>query len=259
MDCLSSFSLKDKVSVVTGGYGHLGKGITEGLMEAGSKVIVAGRSNEKYKKIFDLKEYIFFIEMDVSSTNSINKALSQIYNNFGHIDILINNAFYLKGNSPEEMSDEEWNYGIDGTLNSVFRCIREAIPYMKKNDKGNIINISSMYGVLSPDFKIYETSPDFLNPPHYGSAKAGIIQLTKYYAVYLSRYNIRVNCISPGPFPSEDVQKDIEFIKKLSLKNPSGRIGTPEDLKGPVVFLASESSSYITGHNLIVDGGWTIW
>jgi gluconate 5-dehydrogenase len=116
-----------------------------------------------------------------------------------------------------------------------------------------------MYGVVSPDFRIYDDYKEFFNPPDYGAAKAGVIQLTKYYAAYYAPYNINVNCISPGPFPSPEVQKEIEFIKQLENKNPQKRIGRPDDLKGVVIFLASEASSYITGQNINVDGGWTIW
>jgi len=261
MNILSKFSLNGKVAIVTGGYSHLGKSISEGLAEAGTTVVICGRNIDKYRRAFNKQKNfnISFVELDVSSTASIKDAFENIKKEHGSIDILVNNAKYLKTNSPEKMTDEEWNYGIDGTLNSVSRCIREAIPYMKKAKKGNIINISSMYGIVSSDPRVYEDNPDCFNPPNYGAAKAGVIQLTKYYAVHLAKYNIRVNCVSPGAFPSFEVQKKKDFIKKLSKKIPMDRIGTPEELKGAIVFLASETSSYITGQNIIVDGGWTIW
>jgi gluconate 5-dehydrogenase len=130
---------------------------------------------------------------------------------------------------------------------------------MKENKKGSIVNIASMYGIVSPDFRAYENDADLLNPPNYGAAKAGIIQLTRYYAVYFAKDDIRVNCVSPGAFPSYDIKKRQNFIKKLSDRIPIGRIGNPEELGGAVVFLSSEASSYITGQNLVVDGGWTAW
>ena len=260
MSTLSQFRLNGKVSVITGGYGYLGRHISEGLFEAGATVIVGGRSVEKYHHVFGKKKSknIAFAELDVSSVPSIKAAFKTIHDRYGSIDILINNAFYSRGNSPEQMSDEEWEYGIDGTLSSVFRCMREVIPYMKLVRKGNIINISSMYGVVSPDFWVYENNAKFLNPPHYGAAKAGVIQLTKYYAAYLAKSNIRVNCVCPGAFPSLEVQKSKDFVKKLSKKVPMGRIGNPTELKGIFIFLASEASSYITGQHIAVDGGWTI-
>lgn len=258
---LSNFNLEGKVGIVTGGYGYLGRNISDGLLEAGATVLVCGRNKDKYLKAFGKykSQNISFVKMDISSATSVRNAFRKIQKNYRRMDILINNAFYSKGQTPEEMTDEEWSYGIDGTLNSIFRCIREVIPYMKKAQKGNIINISSMYGIIAPDFRIYKSNPKFFSPPHYGVAKAGVIQLTKYYAVYLAKYNVKVNAISPGAFPPPKVQKQKDFIEELSKKIPLGRVGNPEDLKGTVVFLASDASSYITGQNIVVDGGWTIW
>jgi len=258
MSIINDFTLKNKVAVVTGGYGHLGKATTKALCEAKAKVIVAGKSKEKFEKALNREQDICFVEMDISSTNSIKQALKEMNDKFFHIDILINNAVYVKSEPAETMNDETWNAGVDGVLNSTFRCIREVLPYMKSTG-GSIINISSMYGVVSPDFRIYKNHEKFTNPPQYGAAKAGVMQLTRYFAILLAEYAIRVNCISPGSFPSKEVQKDKDFIDNLKNKVPLGRIGTPEDLKGSIVFLASKASSYITGQNLIVDGGWTIW
>ena len=147
---------------------------------------------------------------------------------------------------------------MDGLVGSVYRCIREVIPFFEKKAGGKIINISSMYGLVSPDFSIYKDHPQMLNPPHYGVGKAGVIHMTKYFANFLASKNIYVNAISPGPFPSLTVQENKLFIKELIKKVPLGRIGNPKDLIGPIVFLASKDSNYITGQNLVVDGGWTI-
>ena len=251
------FSLSGKVILVSGGYGYLGKSITLGLAEHGAKVVVLGRSKQKFDDVFNFPD-IYFFEMDISSSESVKECFASIFQQFGRIDVLINNAFYSRGNDPEKMTDEDWSFGVDGNLNSTFRCIREIIPYFKQNKNGRIINVASMYGMVSPDFKVYENN-DFLNPPHYGAAKAGVIQMTKYYACYLGKYNILVNCVSPGPFPSEMVQENEEFIANLKAKNPLGRIGTPDDLKGVFVLLRSDASKFITGQNFAVDGGWTAW
>lgn len=265
MKIIDKFKLSNKIAIITGGYGYLGKYFTEALVEAGAIAIITGKNIDKCKIVAkEIKEKypegsIDYLELDISKSDSIKGCFKNIYVKYKKINILINNAIYSRHNTLEDMTDEEWNYGIDGTLSSVFRCIREVIPYMKKQKKGNIINISSMYGMVSPDFKIYKNDLGLSNPPNYGAAKSGVIQLTKYCAVYLAKYSIRVNCISPGPFPSYDVKKNEEFIYRLSSKVPLGRIGKPEELKGALIFLASEASSYITGHNLIVDGGWTIW
>lgn len=255
----SIFSLTDKVVAITGGYGYLGKAISEGLVEFGAKVYVLGRSEEKFEAAFDKPGNLRFQPCDVADSASIREAYGEILNLEGQIDVLINNAFYSKGQHPEKITDEEWAFGIDGSLNSVYRCIREIIPHFKTQNSGKIINVSSMYGMVSPDFKVYDESPQFLNPPHYGAAKAGVIQLTKYYACYLGPDNIQVNAVTPGPFPSKNVQQNDGFVNQLKAKNPLGRIGKPEDLKGAFVLLSSNASDFITGHNLVVDGGWTAW
>lgn len=257
-----SFNLNDKIVLITGGYGHLGKAITESLLYHGATVYVLARDNKKFLDSFKDSavdtDKLFFEKCDISLTVDIINAFKNIESKTGKIDVLINNAVYLKGQSPEKMTDEDWQIGIDGTLNSVFRCIREVIPYFKRNNSGKIINVSSMYGVVAPQFEVYDDVPQFLNPPHYGAAKAGIIQLTKYYASYLGQFGINVNTVTPGPFPSIPVQKEIGFVNALKSKTCLNKIGNPEDLAGAFVFLASEAANFITGQNIIVDGGWTI-
>ena len=127
-----------------------------------------------------------------------------------------------------------------------------------KISEGVIINIASMYGHIAPDYRIYE-SEDLANPPSYGAAKAGVIQLTKYLASFLSPYGIRVNAISPGPYPFPETQKNRGFMKMLESKTILNRIGQPEDLKGITALLCSDASNYMTGQNVCVDGGWGVW
>lgn len=259
---IHTFRLDTKIVLITGGYGHLGKAVTESLLFHGAQVYILGRDRDKFSQSFqqELKNSanLFFEFCDISSTEEIKKAFSKIYDKTGRIDVLINNAFYSKGQSPERMTDEEWEMGIDGTLNSVFRCTREIIPYFKTAKNGKIINVSSMYGVVAPHFEVYDDFPQFLNPPHYGVAKAGVVQLTKYYASYLGHLGINVNTVTPGPFPSLQVQNEAGFVEVLEKKTCLNRIGKPEDLAGAFVFLASDASNFITGQNIIVDGGWTI-
>ncbi len=254
---IKTFDLSGKVILFTGGYGYLGKAAVDSLAFHGAKVYVLGRNEETFLNRFSSKEQVLFEQADISSTKSISEAFLNIHNAEGKIDILVNNAFYLSGQSPEEMEDKEFSDGIEGTLNSVFKCIREIIPYFKKAIGGKIINVSSMYGMVAPDFEVYEHFPEFLNPPHYGAAKAGVIQLTKYYASYLGKLGINVNAITPGPFPSEKVQVNEGFVRELENRTLLRRIGTPEDLAGAFVFLSSDASNYITGQNIVVDGGWT--
>lgn len=254
------FSLDNQISVVTGGTGYLGKEITKGLAEFGSKVFILDINQKSANGLLNSLPknlHVEFIECDISSKSEIDRCFEMIYNKWKKIDILVNNAYYGKGDDLECISEENWNSGIDGTINNYFRCLQSVIKYMKASG-GNIINIASMYGVVSPDPSIYGNS-GFNNPPNYGAGKAAVIQLTKYAAVHLAKYNIRVNAISPGPFPNSQVQKNRDFIRLLEEKVPLKRIGKPEELKGIIVFLASKASSYITGQNISVDGGWTSW
>lgn len=255
---MKSLSLNEKVIVITGGHGHLGAAISLGLLEAGSKVVVLGRDQDKFESKFRDHGNIFFENVDISSTQQVAEAFAKVYSKFQRIDALINNAYFMKGNDPEHVTDEQWAYSLEGTLGTLHRCIREILPFFKKQGHGRIINLSSMYGMVSPDFRVY---PDLLsaNPPHYGAAKAAVLQVTKYFACLLGKNNILVNAVSPGPFPSEQVQKDEKFIQALSSRNPLGRIGKPEELAGVFVLLCSDASSYITGQNFVVDGGWTSW
>jgi len=259
---VKTFDLSGKVILITGGYGYLGKAVTESLLHHGAIVFVLARSEDKYNRAFhDHREFgksLFFTECDISDSESIKLAFKEVSKQAGGIDVLINNAVYLSGQNPLTMSDEDWQLGIDGTLSSVFRCIREVVPYLRNSSAPRIINVSSMYGMVAPDFDVYNNHPGFLNPPHYGAAKAGVIQLSKYYAGFLGNEGITVNTVTPGPFPPDAIQQSKPFIEKLSEKTMLKRIGKPEELSGAFVFLASDAASYITGQNIVVDGGWTV-
>jgi gluconate 5-dehydrogenase len=160
------------------------------------------------------------------------------------------------------MAADDWSCAMVGVVGSVHKTIQAIIPIMKKQGSGKIINIASMYGLVSPDFKLYagNNCEKYTNPPHYGAAKAAVIQLTRYYAVLLGEYNIQVNAISPGPFPKTKIQHENPvFIERLKSKNPLHKIGAPEDLAGVLVLLSSHASDFMTGQTIQVDGGWSIW
>jgi len=250
-----------KVIVVTGGYGHLGSAICASLLESGAIVYVAARNQEKFECVFteELKtsdERLHFLKCDINSTESIRSAFLELMNLEGRLDGLINNAFGSRGQSPYKMSREDFNYTLDGSLGSVFDVIKLAIPFISEGT--SIVNVSSMYGIVAPDFNAYKDSPEYLNPPHYGAAKAGVIQLSKYYSSLLGDRGIRVNTVSPGPFPSYQVQKDELFISQLKKRTLLGRVGLPEELAGIFSFLMSDAAKFITGQNFVVDGGWTV-
>jgi gluconate 5-dehydrogenase len=251
------FDLTNQSILISGGYGYLGAAMARGVAERGARVFVLGRHQAKFDDHFADDPRLSFVRCDLASSASIRAAFEQVYSLHGSLDVLVNNGMYFRGNDPMNISDEDWNFSIDGALSSVYRCIREAGPFLERQQSGNIITISSMYGMVSPDFRVYEAAPASFNPPQYGAAKAALIQLTKYFANLLGPLNVRVNAISPGPFPNTMVQKNQNFMRDLAVRTALGRIGRPEELVGALVFLASPASTYVTGHNLVVDGGWT--
>ena len=260
---MKMFSLKNKISLVTGGTGHLGQAICQALAQSDSIVYVGSRKKTDSERVVKslsekTKSKLFGIELDISNSDSIEKAVSHIKKKHRRIDILINNAAYGTEGDFSNKEEEDWQIGLDGTINGVFRVCKHVIPLMEKKKQGVVINIASMYGVVSPDLRIYDKKEN-ANSPEYGTGKAAIIQLTKYLAVNYAKNGIRVNAISPGPFPNKKIQKNQKFIKRLESKVPLQRLGNPKDIMGTIVFLASDDSSFITGQNILVDGGWTIW
>ncbi len=256
------FSLEGHVAVVTGGAGYLGYHISSALAEAGACVYIAGINYKKCRKAAEKisKEadaYCKGIYTDISSVKKTRETFQQIAAENSKIDILVNNAAFSKGKGLD-MEEKNWIEGIDGTINGVFRATQAVIPFMAEKAKGTIINIASMYGIVSPNPSIYNKE-EYANPPNYGAGKAAILQFTRYAACHLGEKGIRVNSISPGSFPQKNIQKDKEFIANLERKIPLGRVGRPDELKGAIIFLASEASSYVTGANICIDGGWTAW
>ena len=260
MDTLELFSLKGKTAVITGGCGHLGRAMTTALQDAGANVYVTGTSVDKFHRVFGQESFLHFVEIDIMNSDSIRNAFAQIAEKEGSIDILVNNAAQYAGigKKSEDLTDEDWSQCVDGIAGSTYRCIREVIPHMKGG--GSIVNIASMYGIVSPYMSVY-TPPceSSLIPVSYSAGKASVIQMTRYFGAYLIERKIRVNAISPGPFPSQKVQENKTFVGRLEEKNPSHRLGNPEDLSGALLFLASDASKYVIGQNIQVDGGWTIW
>lgn len=261
---LQLFDLTGKTVVVTGGYGHLGRAMVIALAGCNATVVVAGRSEEKFSEVFGEgnNPKIQFREIDILNTESIVSCFSSVRKEFGTIDVLVNNACAVKGNTQKNISDKDWNYTMESVAGSVHKTIEAVIPGMKEQKSGKIVNIASMYGLVSPDSRLYKGDgcEAYHNPPHYGAAKAAMIQLTKYYAASLGLYNIQVNAIAPGPFPKESIQKENpEFVRRLKEKNPLNKIGKPEDLAGVIMLLSSSASDFITGQTIQVDGGWTIW
>lgn len=258
------FSLQGKSALITGGAGYLGKAISYTLAELGANLIIAGRDVQKSSAVCEeimqqLNQSIqaTAMELDVTDKTSIIRCFEKVSKSADGLDLLVNNAWSGNKNTLTSISDDDWNYDMEVSLNGVFRCVKQFLPLLKQKN-GVILNIASMYGHVAPDYRLYEGTP-FTNPPSYGAAKAGVIQLTKYLAGFLAPDGIRVNCISPGPFPHPSTQRQERFIQRLRQKNPLNRIGQPQEIKGTVALLCSDASSYITGQNICVDGGWSIW
>jgi len=258
------FSLKDKTIIVTGGSTHLGRTISESVAQYGASVIIGSRDvarNTEWASHLSKKYGIDAIGtgLDFTDEESVLGLLALVLGKFNSIDVLINNAAFSMPGKIEEQTYDEFMEGLHGTIGGTYNISKFILQQMQKQKHGNIINISSMYGVVSPNPDLYYGTKNAPNPANYGAGKAAIIQLTKYIACNYAKYNIRCNCIVPGAFPSPAVQQDNKFIDNIRKKNPLNRIGVPEDLKGISVFLSSDASSYITGQSVHVDGGWTIW
>jgi gluconate 5-dehydrogenase len=261
------FSLKGKVILITGGSGYLGKAMSHALAEYGATLVLASRNVEKNKELCIELTNLYnntnvSLELNLESREEVISKIKNFVAEYGKIDILINNSYYGASGKFHEMTYENWNKGIQGSIDTIFLCTKAVISEMRSNKKGKIINISSMYGINAPNVQeLYDGDlcEKYYNPINYGVGKAGVIQFTKYIAAVYGKEGIICNSISPGPFPNEEVQKNKIFLERLINKVPLKRIGQPEDLKGAIVFLCSDSSNYINGHNLVIDGGWTIW
>jgi len=242
------FSIKDKVIVVTGGNGLLGNQMVSSFREQGAIVIAADIQFEA-KHSNDLL-------LDITSESSVNKGVSDIVSQYGKIDGWVNNAYPRTkdwGNKLEDTPFESWRQNIDMHLNGYFLCCKVVLEQMKHQGLGSLINMSSIYGLVGPDFTIYDDT-NMTNPAAYSAIKGGINNLTRYLAAYYGPYQIRVNTVSPGGI--FDNQPDT-FVSNYNKKVPLRRMGTPKDIVSAIHFLLSDDSSYITGHNLLVDGGWT--
>lgn len=241
--------LKDKIIIVTGGSGLLGKAIVDDIQKKEGVSINIDLSAET-----DLNRGT--LKTDITDDKSIYDAFESIISRFGRIDGLVNCAYPRTsdwGTKFESIEPASWRINVDMQMNSCFVACQKALRYMQKQRKGSIVNIASIYGVVGNDFTLYE---DFggTSPAAYAAIKGGIINFSRYLASYYGKDNIRINCVSPGGIFDN---QHPSFVKKYEEKVPMKRMGTPGDIAPTVSFLLSDEAKYITGQNLIIDGGWT--
>jgi NAD(P)-dependent dehydrogenase (short-subunit alcohol dehydrogenase family) len=257
----SLFDLTGRVAVVTGGGGRLGFQMARALCEAGAGVVLASRDEEKCRRAAQRLEGLggeaVAMAADVTDPASCDLLAQRTAARFGRLDIWVNNAAKVEGVGAalEAQTPEDWRATVDACLNSVFYGVQAAAGVMRAQGRGVIVNIASIYGLVSPDPRIYGDS-GLNSPPQYAAAKGGVVQLTRYLAVHLAPHGIRVNSITPGGFLDG---QDPDFVANYCARTPLGRMGNETDLMGAIVYLASDASAYVTGHNLVVDGGWTAW
>lgn len=265
MQTLDLFKLEGKVAVVTGGSGLYGQSISIALAEAGARVIIASRQLESCRefaqKMTDRGLQAEGMALDLGEETSIVNFTQEVISQYGRIDILVNNAVSRAGFSNlEDMTKTGWEASQKVNATGLMLITREVVKNMVPRGSGNIINIGSIQGSVGPNFEVYG-STGMTSPVNYTYDKWGMVGFTKWLSNFYSKKGIRVNCISPGGFGPgvQAMTGKEEFIENYERLTPMGRFANEHDIKGPVLFLASEASAYVTGHNLLVDGGWTSW
>lgn len=270
---MDKFALDGRTALVTGGAGLLGRQFTRALGEAGAGVVVADldfKSAQTHaRQLTDDGLQAIAVKVDVTVPDSVSDMIQSSVAEFGSLDILVNSAALDPKFDPDNLdtqSDnafetyplETWKKAIEVNLTGMFLVCQAAARQMLSQDYGVIINICSTYGLVGPDQRLYERpkGPRHYKPVYYTVSKAGVLGLTRYLATYYAGKPIRVNALTPGGVFN---QHDDAFLKAYTARTVIGRMANPDEMSGAIVFLASEASSYMTGANLVVDGGWTAW
>ncbi len=265
MNVKNIFDLTDKTVILTGAAGYLGGNYADGLSQSGANVVLADINYQGCKKLehkirekYDVDP--LSVKLDLTQSKSINNLVSKITKKYSDIDVLINNAAYqgtpkIRTAGFENLTLETWNQAISVNLTGIFLLSQQIGKIMKNQKFGNIINISSIYGIVGADQRIYGKS-GLNSAVFYAATKGAVLNLTRYLASFWNRTGIRVNTFSPGGVENK---QDKNFVKNYSKKTMIGRMARNDEYVGALIFLASDASSYMTGSNLIIDGGWTAW
>ena len=288
MNLKKIIDLSHSTAIITGGAGLLGRIYTATLLEAGAQVIIIDKKTESEKTFKLIKNEskleqkkmnkLKLMECDITDTIQVQNTFSKLDKSLRNLKILVNNASLVKQVGKEDLADsykpflqmkpQDWEEFFSVDLTGTLLVTQKAIPYMQKNGGGSIINISSTYGILSPDQRLYKFFNDKLprnmkklgikieKPIGYSISKSGILNLTRFLATKFAEDNIRVNTLTLGGVYDNNPP---QFVKAYSERTPLRRMANKKEYSGPLLFLASDMSSYMTGSNLIVDGGWSAW
>lgn len=252
-----TFTLDDTRAIVTGGAGRLGEQVARGLAAQNAEVVIADVASDRGEQIERETDGVRFREVDVTDGAELRAVIEETAAE-GSLDALVNCAYPRNENYGQGYADvtlADWRENVGMHLDSYFYAAREASLVMADQPSGgSIVNFGSIYGVQGPDFTVYEGT-DLTSPVEYAAIKGAITNLTRFMASRLGPEGVRVNTVSPGGVAADQPE---QFVEQYEERTPLGRMATPEDVVGAVVFLLSDAGQYVTGHNLVVDGGWTI-
>lgn len=263
------FSLEGKVAVVVGAGGLLGYYHVEALLEAGARVVAADLNADDLREKYDSLKGVQWLQVDITLPASLEYLRDYVLTHFHRLDVLVNNAAINdKFESPQAALEESkfenyplalWHKSLEANLTGTFLSCQVLGQLMALHRRGSIINVASTYALVAPNQQLYQDEEGnqlFYKSPSYPTTKAGVLHFTRYLAAYWGPMGVRVNCLTPGGV--ENGQSEV-FIRRYSAQTPLQRMAQPYDYKGALVFLASEASAYMTGANVVVDGGYTIW
>jgi NAD(P)-dependent dehydrogenase (short-subunit alcohol dehydrogenase family) len=250
--------------IITGGSGYLGSEMVGALLRDGALVVAVARGEEGLQRLAQRfagqADHLETLAGDIRRTETADRAIAAVRESGHRVSGWVNNANTASTGGLLFSLDRAELEAATRSLSDLMMMTEVVAEAMiEQEESGSIVNIASMYSIVAPDPAAYGEHPTFHNPPAYGAVKAGMLQFTRYAATHLAQYGIRVNAVSPGPFPNPHVQEQTGFIDELERRVPLGRIGQPAEVAGAVRFLLGDESSYVTGTNLVVDGGWTAW